>query len=417
MPRHKCEAVQGLSIAVLVALVAASISPAYSQKEQASFNIGGGGGGGVAKKPSPGGGAGAAAGAGSSFDQFLAQNVEHFAVTEQIYASKAKGGAGGKTLDADLSAAEASPVRYVVSPDGKGKFRTITDAIKAVPEKNRQRVILDIRPGTYKEKLLVPSMKPFITFAGNPKNPPIITWNDRAGTRGKNGAPIGTMASASVAVEADYFMAYGIVFKNDAPLALPGQEGGQAVALRVFGTKAAFYNCTIDGGQDTLYDHHGLHYFKDCVIRGSVDFIFGFGRSLYTECTIMSVTKETAILTAQQRTKAISDAIESGFSFVRCKIMGMGQIYLGRAWGDSSRVVYSFTEMSKEVVPVGWDGWKVEKPATTGVFYGEYKCSGPGAMSTQRIGWARVLTDQQAKAFTGSQFVYGNSWILPPPKI
>lgn len=50
----------------------------------------------------------------------------------------------------------------------------------------------------------------------------------------------------------------------------------------MFGTKAAFYNCTIDGGQDTLYDHKGLHYFKNCIIRGSVDFIFGFGRSLYT---------------------------------------------------------------------------------------------------------------------------------------
>jgi pectinesterase len=143
MRRHKCEALP-LSIAILVLLVA-FISPACSV-QQASFNIGGGGS--VANKPNSGGGAGA--GAGSSFDQFIAQNVEHYAVTEQIYASKAKSGAGGKTLDADLSAAEASPVRYVVSPDGKGKFRTITEAIKAVPDRNKQRVILDIRPGTYK---------------------------------------------------------------------------------------------------------------------------------------------------------------------------------------------------------------------------------------------------------------------------
>jgi pectinesterase len=143
MHTHKCEALP-LSIAFLALLVAFS-SPAYSQHQQASFNVGGGG---APKTPSSGGGAGADAG--SSFDQFIAQNVEHYAVTEQIYASKAKNGTGGKTLDADLSAAEASKVRYVVSPDGKGKFRTITEAIKAVPEKNKQRVILDIRPGTYK---------------------------------------------------------------------------------------------------------------------------------------------------------------------------------------------------------------------------------------------------------------------------
>ncbi|KAM3254811.1 hypothetical protein ACQJBY_048339 [Aegilops geniculata] len=399
-----------LGIAVLV-LILASISPASSQ-QQVSFNIGGG----AAKKPSSGGGAGA--GGGDSFDQFITKNVEHFAVTEQIYASKAKA-SGGKVLDAELAAAEAGTVRYVVSPDGKGNFKTITDAIKAVPEKNKKRTILDIKPGTYKEKLTIPMWKPFITFVGNPKNPPVITWDDTAGTRGKDGKPLGTLASATVAVEADYFSASGVVFKNHAPLAKAGQEGGQAVALRLFGTKAAFYNCTIDGGQDTLYDHKGLHYFKNCIIRGSVDFIFGFGRSLYTDCTIMSVTTEIAVLTAQQRSKAIDDkdAIESGFSFVRCKIFGLGQIYLGRAWGDSSRVVYSFTDMSKEVVPVGWDKWKVEKPDRKGgVFYGEYKCSGPGAMSNERIGWARVLDDAQARPFTGSHFVYGNSWILPPAK-
>jgi pectinesterase len=60
-----------------------------------------------------------------------------------------------------------------------------------------------------------------------------------------------------------------------------GSEVDQAVALRVTGTKAAFYNCSFYGVQDTLYDHKGLHYFKNCFIQGSVDFIFGYGRSLY----------------------------------------------------------------------------------------------------------------------------------------
>lgn len=58
-------------------------------------------------------------------------------------------------------------------------------------------------------------------------------------------------------------------------------KGEQAVALRISGTKAAFYNCSFVGSQDTLYDHKGLHYFNNCFIQGSVDFIFGYGRSLY----------------------------------------------------------------------------------------------------------------------------------------
>ncbi|CAL4891667.1 unnamed protein product [Urochloa decumbens] len=415
--------------AVLAVLVIASFSVASSSPQQATFAVHT-----PAKKPSLGGGGGqqtsfviggggggndklppGSAGAGS-FGEFIAENVESYNVNRQIYAAKVKNGTGGK-LDAELSAAEAGAVRYVVSPDGKGKFRTITDAIKAVPDKNKKRVILDIRPGTYKEKVVVPYTKHFITFLGNPKNPPVIMWDDTAATRGKDGAPVGTVGSATVAVESDYFLASGVIFRNHAPMAAPGQKGGQAVALRVFGTKATFYNCTVDGGQDTLYDHKGLHYFKSCVIRGSVDFIFGFGRSLYEDCQIISVTNQVAVLTAQQRTKSIADAVESGFSFLRCKVFGAGQIYLGRAWGDSSRVVYAYTEMGKEVVPVGWDGWNVAKPEKTGVYYGEYRCSGPGAIAQKRIGWSLILSDVQAKPFTGTHFVYGDSWILPPPKL
>lgn len=55
----------------------------------------------------------------------------------------------------------------------------------------------------------------------------------------------------------------------------------QGVALRVSANKTAFYNCSFYGAQDTLYDHKGLHYFKNCLIKGTVDFIFGYGRSFY----------------------------------------------------------------------------------------------------------------------------------------
>jgi hypothetical protein len=55
----------------------------------------------------------------------------------------------------------------------------------------------------------------------------------------------------------------------------------QAVALRITSDMAAFYNCAILGYQDTLYDHNGRHYFKDCFIQGSIDFIFGDGLSMY----------------------------------------------------------------------------------------------------------------------------------------
>ena len=61
--------------------------------------------------------------------------------------------------------------------------------------------------------MLVPYTKHFVTFLGDPKHPPVIMWNDTAATHGKDGVPVGTVGSATVAVESDYFLASGIVFR------------------------------------------------------------------------------------------------------------------------------------------------------------------------------------------------------------
>ena len=61
----------------------------------------------------------------------------------------------------------------------------------------------------------------------------------------------------------------------------PGAVGRQAVALRIQGDKAAFYGCSFYGAQDTLYDKEGRHYYYNCYIEGSVDFIFGDARTLF----------------------------------------------------------------------------------------------------------------------------------------
>lgn len=69
--------------------------------------------------------------------------------------------------------------------------------------------------------------------------------------------------------------------QNVAPRPKPGDMGAQAVAIRVGGDQSAFWGCGFFGAQDTLHDDRGKHYFKECFIQGSIDFIFGNGRSLY----------------------------------------------------------------------------------------------------------------------------------------
>ena len=69
--------------------------------------------------------------------------------------------------------------------------------------------------------------------------------------------------------------------QNSAPMPKGQLKGEQAVALRIAGDKSAFYNCRFLGFQDTLCDDKGRHLFKDCYIEGTVDYIFGSGKSLY----------------------------------------------------------------------------------------------------------------------------------------
>lgn len=69
--------------------------------------------------------------------------------------------------------------------------------------------------------------------------------------------------------------------QNTNPPPPGGAVGQQAVALRIEGDYAQFTSVAFLGAQDTLYDKKGRHYFKDCYIEGSIDFVFGGGLSYY----------------------------------------------------------------------------------------------------------------------------------------
>ncbi|TKY52434.1 pectinesterase 53 [Spatholobus suberectus] len=344
----------------------------------------------------------------ADFDKWVSWNVENYYQKKTILEAKWKVAAPGPDLK--LMQAESNKVRITVSQYGaRGDFKTITEALNSIPPRNTRRVVVSIAPGVYREKVMIPRTLPFITLLGDAGDPPTITGNDTASATGRDGTPLGTFQSATVAVDASYFVAINIKFENTAPHVI-GTRGEQAVALRISETKAAFYNCTFYGAQDTLYDHKGLHYFNNCSIQGSVDFIFGSGRSLYENCYLSSTTKKVASITAQKRTNS---SLESGFSFKNCTITGSGQVYLGRAWGDYSRVIFSYTYMDNIVLPKGWSDWGDQKRDSR-VYYGEYKCSGPGANVAGRVPWARVLKDEEAKPFIGIQFIEGDSWLMSP---
>lgn len=71
-------------------------------------------------------------------------------------------------------------------------------------------------------------------------------------------------------------------------------------------------------------------------------------------CTLHSVAKGYGAIAAQHRN---SENQDTGFSFVNCKISGSGRVFLGRAWGEYSRIIYSKCDMDAIIDPKGWNDW------------------------------------------------------------
>ncbi|XP_042041361.1 pectinesterase QRT1-like [Salvia splendens] len=298
----------------------------------------------------------------------------------------------------------------VVDQTGKGDCLTVQAAVDLVPHHNPHRLKIYILPGLYREKVNVPASKPYVSFIGDPERAEatVIAWHNRASDLDENGDEIGTFRSASVTVEADYFCGVGITFQNTVQFSA-GARGNQAVALRISGDHSVLYKSRFLGSQDTLLDESGTHFFYKCLVQGSIDFIFGSARSLYMECTI-SVIGESFAIAAQRRDTANDDGV---FSFVNCTIHGGGGgggVFLGRAWGDYSRVVYSYSELDIDVKPQGWDDWGKPSRQKT-VLFGEYKCRGKGADRRGRAAWSKALTHHEAQPYLDLTFIAANQWL------
>ncbi|KAI3738230.1 hypothetical protein L2E82_28253 [Cichorium intybus] len=297
-------------------------------------------------------------------------------------------------------------VELVLTVDqlGCGKFKSLQKAVNAAPENSQKPTLIIVDSGTYKEKVLVGAKKINLIIQGQGSLKTKISWNDTAASTQ------GTINSYTVCIHPKNFIAYDIGFTNTAPRPKAGAAGGQAVALRVTGDHAAFYNCGFYGFQDTLNDAEGRHYFKKCHIEGTVDFIFGNAKSLYEDCTIDAVPSGEAVIGAIAAQKRISAKENTGFSFVNCKIGGSGKVWLGRAWGTFSTVVFSKTSMSAVISPDGWNNWRDPTRERT-VFFGEYECTGPGAISLLRVKYAKKLTLKEASPFMNISYVDGSTWI------
>jgi pectinesterase len=300
-------------------------------------------------------------------------------------------------------AAESSIVHLLVAADGSGDFKTIQMALDHAPAySSSQRLVIELRPGRYHERVKVPQDRPRVTFLG--KNPATTLVEFSVGAKDVGG----TFFSSVVEVDGAEFHASNITFENTFGI------GTQAVAVSIHSDRAFFENCHFLGWQDTVYAAMGRQYFRNCFIAGQNDFIFGNAAAVFDHCEIHS--KGPGFITAQSRT---SPQQATGYVFIDCKLTGENTgngVFLGRPWRAFSRVIYIRCMLGGHIRPEGWDNWNHGAENENTAWYAELGSTGPGSSSGTRVSWVHKLTAEQAAAFYPQTFLRGTD-LWNPTKI
>lgn len=273
----------------------------------------------------------------------------------------------------------------VVAQDGSGDFRTVLEAVNAVPDYRKvSPTRIFIKKGVYKERIIIPGSKDHLQLIGEEGT--VITFDAYASKPNIFGEPMGTSGSSSVYIYGPDFVAENITFENSAgPV-------GQAVACHISADRVTFRHCRFLGFQDTLYTYgdNSREYYEDCYIEGTVDFIFGRATAVFNRCEIRSKL-DGGYVTAPATPKGA----RYGYVFYDCKLTAdpsvpEGSVYLSRPWRPYGQCVYINCEMGRHINPAGFNNWDNPDNEKT-AYYAEYGSKGEGSSPARRVSWSHQL--------------------------
>ncbi|WP_405871476.1 pectinesterase family protein [Streptomyces sp. NBC_00005] len=309
------------------------------------------------------------------------------------------------TTTATTAAAAAT---LTVAQDGSGQYRTVQAAVDAVPANNASRVVISVKPGTYREVVKVPANKPHVTIqgAGSSRKDTVIVYNNAAGTKKPDGSTYGTPGSATVSVQSDDSQLRNLTVTNDFDEASHQDIANQAVALLTQADKIFLDGIIVNGDQDTLEmetaaaDKLGRVYVANSYITGNVDFVFGRATAVVDK-SVITLKKRWNGSSAGYVTAASTPADRKGILINKSSISGdvsNASFYLGRNWhpGGSTTVdpqaTVRNTTLSAAIKSTPWSdmggfSWKDDR-------FAEYRNTGAGsgAAGSDRP----QLTDAQA---------------------
>lgn len=317
--------------------------------------------------------------------------------TNYYYIVSASNTSGESRPSEEISANPAMVL--TVAQNGTGDFSSIKSALESIPSNNSSRKIIYIKEGSYNEKIAV--TVPYVSLIGAGKDKTKIFYNDNEFTPTSSGATstLAALDTATLTVggtkdrpdgtrtTANNFHAANLTIENSSDV-----TKGRALAARVIADQVVFENVRFVGYQDTLYtgvtyyDKTSRQYYRNCEIKGSVDFIYGPATAaVFDHSDIVSrngPSRSGGYITAAATQNPTGEL--PGIVFMNSRLLKdsttQGKHYLGRPWQDQPTVRFINTWMDDHIHQ---DGWTVMTDNLT-YHYSEYNSSGPGASPTTR---------------------------------
>jgi pectin methylesterase-like acyl-CoA thioesterase len=293
-----------------------------------------------------------------------------------------------------------------VAANGSGDFCTVQGAVDFVPANNTQRVVIDVRNGTYTGIVYIPSNKPFITVRGESRSGAVLQYPNN------NNLNPSTVGRAMFGVEAADFNLENITLHNTTP-----QGGSQAEALRTNGARASLIRVNLKSFQDTLLTQKSA-FITDSYIEGDVDFMWGNGAT-YFKNTELKMLRENLGYYTQIR----NNASTNGNVYVNCKLTKAANVttgsYLSRIDPDDfpySQVVFINSQMDSHILP---NPWRFDNPTNEVIAanypnirfweYNSTNLNGNPIDVSARHPISRQLTASEAAQWSDPAFVL-NGW-------
>jgi acetyl esterase/lipase len=174
------------------------------------------------------------------------------------------------------------PPDIVVSARGDGDFTMIADALRTIPAGRRERTIVWVRDGVYREKVRVDA--DCVTLRGESRDATIVEFAQGMNEFSEKPDAIGR---AVINIEGDDCVIENLTVRNT-----HGVIGPHAFTIFGRGDRTVVQDCNVwSDGADTLslWANGGRYYHARLDVRGSVDFVCPRGWCFMRDSTITQV--------------------------------------------------------------------------------------------------------------------------------